>query len=224
MGLGCYNPFPFSLGGGVEPVEVIHQALNEHHGRVLDVSEGSVADCENYAEALLYHGAWRGNERIAGQNQPAKMLENLPIWEAATGLRPSSQDLPVERRAVLAAKMRGYAGNAPPDISDVCEALMGANFVQVSYVPTGEALTYIPGIFPGPPDCPWFSREAIALVEITKAGLDQDAFDRKVGHLRRELDSLLSMWMAFEVYVHDTNDADETGFVLDYSLLDEAGL
>lgn len=223
MGFGAYSPFPVRFGGGKRPVETEHEALLETYKPVFNVDQGELPWLEAMAEAAVAGMMWAGSLRLANQRTPTKMIDGLRIWEEACGLSPSASDPPVERRAEVAAKFRSYGNNAEPDIRDVCAAMMGSNFVELSWVLTAEDVTYWPGINPGPPGLEWFSRQCIAYIEVTKAGLDQASFDRKVGKLTQALDSFLPAWMTFEIFTVDTSGADE-GFILDFSSLDEAGL
>lgn len=223
MSFGCYNPFPFQLGGDERAIETVHRGLNEQYAKTFDVSDGTLADVESYAEAVVIACGWDAAARGGAQMRPLEMLEGLPIWERACGLRPSPSDLPSERRAELAAQFRGFAGNAEPDMRDVCAELMGANFVETSYIPPLSTVTYWPGMVPGPPMLPWFSNRCTLFVEVTKAGLSQEAFDRKTEKLSSVLSRLIPSWMDFAIFLFDSNGSDE-GFILDLSLLDEAGL
>lgn len=229
MAFGAYGPFPIRFGGGKRPIETEHEALLETYKSVFDIERGGEDSgkglpwVEAYAEAAVLGIMWAGSQRGANQRTPLKLLEGLPVWEEACGLTPGVNDPLTERRAEVAAKFRSFGNNAEPDIRDVCVAMMGSNFVELSWVSDADDVTYWPGFNPGPPGLEWFSRRCIAFVEVTKTGLTQDAFDRKVGKLAQVLDSFLPAWMTFEIFTVDTNGTDE-GFILDYSSLDEVGL
>lgn len=218
---GGYNPYPSTYGGDVRPVEKIHEALNDDVGRYLDTSDGTLVRSETYAEALMINAAWEGAQASHNAWIASKATYSLPTLEEAFGLRPKSSDSPTIRRRVLDAKMRSVGGNAEPDIRDVCERIMGGNFVTLGYVDAAEEVAYWPGIYPGPPGFEWATNREIVLVEVTKDGLSQEAFSERVAQLYEKLDDMLPAFMDFNIYVHNTNGTDE-GFILDLSLLDEA--
>lgn len=222
-GIGRFNPFPFRLGGGKRPIELAHEALVAAYGQNLDVDDSTITGLEAYAEAAVVSQVWTVANRLGHQLVPSKMVDNLPIWESITRLQPAASDRDADRRAELAGKMRGLFNNAEPDIRDACAEVLGTNFVNVVYTASADEITYWPGLNPGAPLTPWTSNVCMVWVEVTKAHLSQESFDRKIGRLGRMLDDLLPVWMGFDFYTVDTNGTDE-GFILDVSLLDEAGL
>lgn len=221
-GYGGYNPYPRSYGGDVQPIETVHQALLDDVGRYQAVEDGTLGHIETYAEAAMVDAAWSG--ALASHNAfiALRMSYSLPTYEEAFGLRPKPTDAPVARRRALDAKMRSMGDNAEADIRDMCERLMGANFVGLTWVDSAEDVTYWPGIYPGPPGFDWATNREIVLVEVNKDGLSQDAFEAKESKLLEMLDDLVPAHMQFNVYVHNSNGTDD-GFILDLSLLDEAG-
>jgi len=222
-GFGRFNPFPLRFGGGKRPIELAHNALIAAYSQNLDADDSTIVGLEAYAEARVVSQVWTASNRLGHQLVPKKMIENLPIWEKATGLQPDATDSEVERRAELAGKMRGLFNNAEPDIRDACQEVLGDCFVDVHYTATADEITYWPGLNPGAPLTPWTSNVCMVWVEVAKNHLSQEAFDRKIGRLGRMLDDMLPVWMGFNFYTTDTNGTDE-GFILDVSLLDEAGL
>lgn len=221
---GCYNPFAATFGGDIRPVETVHRSLNEFVGRVLNVTQDSVKDHENYALAIWVGNGWEANARLAGQGRPNEMYESLPIFEELFVAKPGPKDNDVSRRAVIAGKLRGFSGNDVNAIRDTCANVMGRNFVEISKVPPESEVVYIPGILPGPPGLETHSNTADLFVQVTKDGIDQEAFDAKVEQLYAILGSNIPSWMGnIHIFVHDTNGVDD-GFILDLSLLDEGGL
>lgn len=222
-GFGRFNPFPLRFGGGKRAIELAHEGLVSAYSQNLDTDDDTIVGLEAYAEARVISQPWIASKRLGHQLSPQRMIENLPIWERITRLQPDATDSEADRRAELAGKMRGLLNNAEPDIRDACAEVLGTCFVDVHYTDTADEITYWPGLNPGPSLTPWTSNVCMAWVEVTKAHLSQEAFDRKIGRLGRMLDDLLPVWMGFNFYTVDTNGTDE-GFILDVSLLDEAGL
>lgn len=223
MGLGRFNPFPLRLGGGKRPIELAHETLTKAYGENLDIDDSTVAGLEAYAEARITGTAWIASKRLANQMIPSKMLEGLPIWEDATGLVSEEAVNEAERRAAVAGKLRGLFNNATPDVRDACAELLGANFVGLYTTASADDTTYWPAINPGHPEMPWSTNSAIYFVEVTRAGLDQEVFLRKIGKVGRMLDDMIPAWMGFYVFTRDTHGS-ATGFILDKSLLDITGL
>ncbi len=221
-GFGCYNPFPRSFGGDVRDVETTHRSSIEGHSQVTDIELHGLTWLELYADSALIANGWAASRRIANQRSPTKAMEGLPVWEEACGLRPLLGELATERRRTLSAKLIGLE-NHEAAIRDVCTAIMGSGFVELTWVDPADDVTYMPGVMPGPPGMDWASKRAIAFVEVTKGSLDQDTFDRLVGKLESRLDDLLPAWMGHNVFTHDTFSGVD-GFYLDWSLLDEGGL
>jgi hypothetical protein len=222
-GFGRFNPFPFRFGGGKRAIELAHEALVVAYSQNTDTSDETIQGLEAYAEARVISQAWVASKRLGNQMVPTKMLENLPIWESVCRLQADASDSDQERRAELSGKLRGLINNAEPDIRDACIEVLGPAFVDVVYTQEADEMTYWPGVNPGMPITPWTSNVCMAWVEVTKVGMNQDVFERRVGRLMRMLDDLLPVWMGFNFFTTDTNGTDE-GFILDVSLLDEAGL
>ncbi|NUP13739.1 MAG: DUF2313 domain-containing protein [Polyangiaceae bacterium] len=223
MGFGPYGGFPRRFGGGKSVKQIIHEDLLKFYKPIFTDDPEQLPWVESYAEASILQNVQICANRLRKQLQPRKMLENLPVWEEATGLRPSPRDSRRDRQAELAAKMRGFGNNAEPDIRDACQELLGENFVDVHYVADDEEITYIPGFNPGPPGLEWSANRCVARVEVRKGTLTATQFDRLIGKLCRLLSDFLPSWMSWEWFLHSTNDPDK-GFILDVSLLDETGL
>jgi len=206
IGFGWTNPFPIELGGGDSDYEVEVGALVKQYMAKIAISDAE--DTESYAEALGEATAlsiiWSCNERLRNQGIPTRMLENLAVWEEATGLRPSRHDSEIDRRNDLAGKMRGQTNNALGDISDVALKILGSNFVALLKVDPVNHVVYWPGINPGPPGYEWSSNRAHVAIKMTETGLTPDESQRVRSKLSRQMHALLPAWMTFSVGVGDS--------------------
>lgn len=221
-GLGN-NSCPLEVGEPVCFEEQCRQALLEQYAPVLDVTDGEIAEIEASAEAAIVAMGWAACERLSHQGQALRMIEALPIWEDACGMRPGPRDSATERRQALAAKFRGYQGNRASDIRSACAAAMGNAFVALHYAPEDETYAYWPGINPGPPGHEWMTNRNLILAQVTKAGLGDSEFRRRVNKMVGVVDEILAGDCVFDWFVTDT-DGTEDGFFLDQSNLDEVGL
>lgn len=221
---GKYGPFPLRFGGGVRAIEAVHRQYQETLEPYLDVAdEDGIPYVETYAEASVMAEGWKAGQRLRNQLQPLKMLESLPVWEEATRLRVGLDDSEGERRAALAGKLRGLSGNAIGDIRDAVASLCGANFVALHTTAPADEIVFWPGINPGPPGLEWSSNRATVYVELTKAGLDQGAFDSLVSRMLSMLDDLAPSWMAFAWFTVSTSGGID-GFFTDLSLVGQDAL
>ena len=221
-GLGS-NSNPMEIGAPKDWEGEVEQSLLEALAPVFDVYEDTIVAAEVAADAVLVSNIWAASERLANQGQARKMIDALPVQEEAHGLRPGPDDSAKERREALAAKRRGFTGNAAPDVRDVCAAAMGGGFVALHHVPEDEAVSYWPGINPGPAGFEWMSTNALVFAEVTSAGMSGDEFQRRTSNMASIVNDMLSVECAFDWFRHD-EDAGEEGFFLDFSLLDEVGL
>lgn len=196
---GFGTPFarPFGAGPSVWQLELA--ALLDAYAPGWDRSETSQSTAEVHALALGVAIVWAVNRRLEGQRIPARMLETLPRWERACNLRPAPTDTAQARRAAVAARFLGYAGNAPSDIYNVCTKLAGAAFLGLVTVTDSAAITYCPGINPGPPGFEWTSTRATVAVQLQRTGLPDAAYFDLVRKLRNELAILCPAWMTFQV-------------------------
>jgi hypothetical protein len=221
-GIGA-NSCPIEVGEPKCWEEEIRQSLLEEYSPVFDVSEGTIASVEAAAEAAAVAMIWAASERLAKQSQALRMIEALPIWEEACGLRPSLRDSNRERRDSLAAKFRGYGGNTEADIRQVCSTAMGSAFVAIRHVEPTDVVSYWPGINPGPPGSEWWSNRSMVLAQVTNAGLGDEEFRRRTAKMTSVVDEILTGECVFDWFRWDTDGTDE-GFFLDESELDEVGL
>jgi hypothetical protein len=145
------------------------------------------------------------------------------VWEDATRINVGLDDSEIERRARLAAKMRGLGGNTIGDIRDACARLCGSNFVALHTVAPANEIVFWPGVNPGPPGLEWMSNRATVYVELTKSGLDQGAFESLVSRLLGELDDLCPSWLTFAWFTVSTSLGVD-GFFTDLSLVGQDAL
>lgn len=213
LGFGCFNPFPLTIGGGDSAVEQEYDAMLEalRPGYCIDV--GTEVNDEVSAQAQGIAMAWAADDRLANQFIPTRMMENLPIWEEACGLRPVVGDLDTERRKRLAGKFRGLAGNTMSDIAEACTAMLGDNFEDIVVVDGEDAIVYWPGgpvayastgvavavSAPGPPGLERSSNRDRIGIRVNRTGLSNVDFFNKRAALAEMLEQMLPSWMAFSI-------------------------
>jgi len=123
-------------------------------------------------------------------------MEALTDWEQVLKLNPSVDDSDQERRARVAAKLRGLINNALPDIEATAMKVLGVNFGAVVLVDPANQIVYWPGGTPGNPGFEWYSSRAIVGIRMTTTGLNAVQFAAKRAALIQALDSTLPSWMA----------------------------
>src|SRR5580658_1429376 len=64
-----------------------------------------------FAEGIAVAMVWAIDTRLTGILDPNRMIEVLPAWEQACGLRPALAATDLDRRNALAAKFFGIVGN-----------------------------------------------------------------------------------------------------------------
>lgn len=190
-------PLAMPLGGGPSPWQEELQALLDAYAPGWDASEDSESTAEVHALALGVAMIWAVNKRRQGQRIPARMLETLPRWEKACALRPLPGASPQERRAAVAARFLGFAGNTISQLYDVCAAMAGAAFLGFAVV--ASPTSYAPGLNPGPPGAEWASDRATIAVQLARTGLPDAAFVDLIRRLRNELNTLCPSWMTFVI-------------------------
>ena len=198
MAFGQWGTFPFTFGDTSDDAfEVEHTAMLgalAEYG--LDATEGTEHEIETYAHALALSMIWDADERLANQAIPEKMLEALTDWEQILKLTPTIDDSDQERRARVAAKLRGLINNALPDIEATAKKVLGVNFAAVVLVDPANQIVYWPGGTPGNPGFEWYSSRAIVGIRMTTTGLNAVQFAAKRAALIQALDSTLPSWMA----------------------------
>lgn len=226
-GFGATNPWPRRFGGGTRAVESVHVAMLDALAPGWDVTPGSDVYAEAHAHAAAVSIIWACNERLRSQAIPMRMLEALPEWEGATGLRPGRDDSMIARRRKLAAKLRGIAGNTIADILAVCQAIFGSNFVDIHTATSsstvvywlGGPLAYAPDgtpllSAPGPPGFEWCSNRLAIGVEVSQGSDSTATFGDKMSALSDALDALLPAPMTFQI------GTGHGGFICDVGILD----
>lgn len=216
MGFGVYGTFPFTFGDTTDDAfEVEHKALLDAMSPALDPTEDTAHEIETYAEALGLAMIWDANERLANQAIPERMLEALTDWEQVLKLNPSVDDSDQERRARVAAKLRGLINNALPDIEATAMKALGVNFGAVVLADPDDHFVFAPGNTPGPPGYEWSSSRAIICIRMTDSGLNAAQFAAKRAALIQALDAMAPSWMSYEC------GTGEDGFIVDLGVVDE---
>jgi hypothetical protein len=164
-------------------------------------------------EALAIAITWAVNRRLTGQLDPTRMIETLPTWETACGLRPAPTDTDTDRRKALAAQFLGYVGNTNANLYALCAALAGASFLGF-YIPGPGAPTYTPGLLPGPPGWESTSCRAVLGVRLAPVPASDATFLNLVRTLNRNLGLACPAWMTFVV------GTDEGHAVVDVAVAD----
>lgn len=201
IGLGATNPIPFVIGGGGSAVEQEQQIILTTMENALDPSSSTGNYAEAYAEAMAIAMIWAVDDRLGNQSVPERMMENLSTWEEACGMRPTVDDLDIDRRARLSAKLRGTSGNAMGDIASSCSKILGANFVVVHQTAPVDQVTYWPGVNPGPPGLEWSSNRARISVQMNENGLDKKQLQSKKSATAMQLDDMTTSWMNYQIGV-----------------------
>lgn len=209
-GFGRFGTFPFDLGGGNPDVEggsileSEQRALLTELELALDPDEDFEWYQEAYADAIATSIIWATNRRLRSWLKPEDMVESLPVWEQSTGLRPSSKDTDTERRQRVAGKLRGLINNALIDIEAASQSILGKAFGGIILVAPSNVISYWPGVNPGPPGFEWTSNKAIVAVSIKKELLTEDEFSSARQALFDQLDTLVPIWMTFQIGVGST--------------------
>ncbi len=202
---GKQNPFPRRFGGGTRPRTYERRALERafmKDGFV--VSEGTTKAAEAYAFANAISNIWAVNERLRGNDIPSRLLETLPTYEEILRTRPSPDDTDNERRAAVAAKLRGISGQATTDdIEGVCRELLGTAFEGLRRVDPSYEFSYWPGMNPGPPGFEWTSNRAVIGIAVRQDARSDGAWQRALATLRDMLGTLLPAWEVYEIGTDD---------------------
>jgi hypothetical protein len=218
VSFGRFSPWPFQFGGAIRPIEAEYNALRDalapnRQGYNVD---DDLIDVGIYGEAMALAQIWAANRRSANQAIPSRLLEELPREEEILGLRPDPAQTTLDRRASVAGKRRGLAGNAMPDIEATCRAVLGANFVTVETVDTADQITYWPGVNPGPPGREWSSNRCTIGIRMNTVGITDAQRDAKIASLAEKLDATLPAWMTFCIGICDADD----GWICDVGICD----
>lgn len=194
------NPYPRRYGGGQRAFEAEHMAILDRLAPGWDVSSDTAIYAEVYAQAVAVSVTWAVNTRLRRCLIPAGMMRStVATWETAMRLRPGRNDSLTARRAAIAARLRGLAGNTILDIEDIARAILGARFVELRTIAEADTTTYWPGINPGPPGWEWSSNRCNFAIVVTQA-TDTDAERAALlGRLYVELEQAAPAWMTFAV-------------------------
>lgn len=194
--------FPLDLGGPEDLHEVEQQAILAELAPGLDVDSNEGLWCEAYADATALEFIWACNKRLAAQGDPEKMIDALPDWEGACGLRPTIKDTDIARRNRLSAWLRGLGGNAIKDIEAAARKLLGPSFVSLEVTPAALEVNYWPGVNPGPPGREWSSNRARIAIVVRNPGLDDETFQNQLGAVSNLLLALLQASKTFAIDSH----------------------
>ncbi len=195
--------FPRRFGARDDTHDIEHTALLEALRPGFDVAEGTALWDETRVDALAADIIWHINARVAKQNIPRKMLENLPKWEEACTLRPAVGDTDRARRDRLAAKLRGLGGNSLADIEAAATEALGINFDAFLTVDPSDWISYWPGINPGPPGFEFSSNRATIGVRMTAQQLTDTELVTKRNWVVRVLSEQVPCWMTFVIGIGD---------------------
>ena len=208
------NPFPRRFGGGKRAHQIEHEALLDALAPAFDVSSESNVYAEEYGHAIATAFIWALNGRLKNIFVPGKMLETLPIFEEAMRLRPAVRDSVQVRRARVAAKLRGVIGNTLGDLTGVCQAVAGQNFVALLPVPDAYQIAYWPGVNPGPPGYEWTSNRATLCVQLQRVTLGDAEYTAMAQRLFRALADIIPCWMRVVI-------GEGSGFVCSVGIVGE---
>lgn len=206
------QPLAAELGGGPSKWAVELAAILDATAPGWDTSSSSQNYCEVEALALGVTMIWAVNQRRADTLIPERMMESLEVWERACQIRPLPTATVQERRAAIAARFAGFAGNTLAQLYKVCSALAGPLFLGFGADPTPTS--YMPGLCPGPPGFEASSTRALVAVQLQRSGMPDATFLDLVRRLRVELNQLCPAWMSYTI------GTSEGGFQADVGLAD----
>jgi hypothetical protein len=144
------------------------------------------------------------------------MMETLTIYETILRLRPAFDDSDTERRQAVAAKFRALSGQMTyGDIEDICRAVMGSSFIQLSKADPADYMTYLPGgggaamaalpaatwgqFAPGQPGYENSTNRCIIAIVVRQGLLDNSTYAKLKSSLQRLLQSSLPAYMTFAI-------------------------
>lgn len=212
MSFGAYGGFPFRFGGAKSAKKAELQAIVDALSPAFGTSTETASYAEAVAEASALAMIWSCNKRLTNQAQPMRMLEVLPVWEEALGLRPAAGDTAVARRRQVAGKLKALGDNSAVGVRAALDAVLGQNLDDVLYVATADEITYWPGVNPGPPGFEWSSNRARVAVRMNESALGDLEFEAKRNAAAVILDALLPAYVRFAIGVG-------SGFVCDQGII-----
>jgi uncharacterized protein (DUF2267 family) len=159
------------------------------------------------------------------------MMETLTQWEEALRLRPSADDSDSERRQAVAAKFRALSGQmALGDIEDICRAVMGPSFVQLTKATPSDYMTYMPAgggaamaaldptvwgqYAPGQPGFEHSTNRCIVAIVVDQGILDNVTFAKLQAALFRILQNSMPAYITFRI------GQGTAGFICDVGICD----
>lgn len=203
MKLGGGSPLPWSLGGGIEQVRVIFEALNHARGSLYDTTDGSNVTAQTAAEARSLRAIWSANRRMAHAADPLRIpAELLPRWEKILSLHPAPGATDVERRRAIKAKFITWIG--PTTTDDLCAAILGDSFIAVERTALVDAYQRWP--FNGFPD-DWISNTAHIVIRVVRGANQSLAeFWNMRARLTQALNDFLPSWTTFDIAIESTGN------------------
>jgi hypothetical protein len=162
---------------------------------------------------------WATNRRLAGQGIPAKMLENLPVWEEATRTIPQEGQSELSRRNALAAKLAILISNNITQIEVSASRILGENYHSVVVFDPATHITYWPGINPGPPGYEWSSSKAHIAVAYKSSGISDSNLKGKLDSLSEDLEQKLPAWMTVTIGAIPKNAISGYEFIINQGVI-----
>lgn len=205
--------FPCNLGAADDTLEQIRLALSEElRSWGLNVNDGESAEIELTSDAMVLAFMWAVNERIGNQALPLRMIDHLPVWETIMQLRPVKGQGDNARRAAVAARMRGFGGNAfSTDMTQAAATEAGGAWVESRKNAEADTTSYWPGINPGPPGFEYASNRAHVAFVLNSAGIELGQFIDLRDRVAILVDQMRPDWLTFEVGTNDTGDGFKLG-------------
>lgn len=215
-----------------------YRELQAMRGSAYSKERGTLVHCENLAIARSEAARTRTAEKLRKNAQPRTADEKLGSWADRLGVthRPGEQRWQIRRRCT--ARFRAAFAPTNTNIDGAAAELLGDAYVQTwrqvgANLATPPALTYWPGVNPGPAGyaitqdedgdpAPWLSERCHFTIEVQRPEflgwtdflylVDVQLFDL--------LDRVAPAWATFDWALGPLS----AGFILDESQLDYTGL
>jgi hypothetical protein len=133
--------------------ESIYRSLAAGLEPAFDVSEGTPAEAEIYADAMALASARSTIARAAAQHDTRTAVEMLPALERDYDVVPGEQETVAERQRVLTARRAISQGSRESAIESALRALLGSAFIAYRVTRPSEIATWPaspesgPGVF-----------------------------------------------------------------------------
>lgn len=214
---GGTAPMPASMGGGVNLVALILEALNAARGTAYDTSEGSNVYVENLAHARAIASAWGTNQRLANQFDPKRMTSMLPRWERIMRIIPSpTATMPERRREIARRWARTGQKTTQASLEAELRDAIGNVFVAIEFDTVATATTWWPSGTPNPV-APWYSTISLARVHVEAIpNMTEAEFYETSRKAVPILDARLPAWATWELWRNDIVTG-MPGFFLDHA-------